>query len=42
MPAASFPITNRNRLRRRRERGRFDRSTVYDVLDAAMVAHIAS
>jgi uncharacterized protein len=37
----SFPITNRNRVRRRPERGRFDRATVYDILDSAMFAHIA-
>jgi nitroimidazol reductase NimA-like FMN-containing flavoprotein (pyridoxamine 5'-phosphate oxidase superfamily) len=37
----SFPITSRNRVRRRQERGRFDRATVYDILDSAMVAHIA-
>ncbi|HEX4368777.1 MAG TPA: pyridoxamine 5'-phosphate oxidase family protein [Rhodopila sp.] len=36
-----FPITNRNRIRRRHERGRFDKATVYDILDSAMVAHIA-
>ena len=41
MDEAAFPITDRNRLRRRHERGRFDRATVYDILDAAMVAHIA-
>jgi nitroimidazol reductase NimA-like FMN-containing flavoprotein (pyridoxamine 5'-phosphate oxidase superfamily) len=41
MTEASFPVTERNRLRRRQERGRFDRATVYDILDAAMVAHIA-
>jgi nitroimidazol reductase NimA-like FMN-containing flavoprotein (pyridoxamine 5'-phosphate oxidase superfamily) len=39
--ATSFPISNRNRLRRRHERGRFDRATVYDILDSALVAHIA-
>jgi nitroimidazol reductase NimA-like FMN-containing flavoprotein (pyridoxamine 5'-phosphate oxidase superfamily) len=39
--APDFPITNRNKLRRRHERGRFDRDTVYDILDQAMVAHIA-
>jgi nitroimidazol reductase NimA-like FMN-containing flavoprotein (pyridoxamine 5'-phosphate oxidase superfamily) len=38
---ASFPISDRNRLRRRHERGRFDKATVYDILDSAMVAHIA-
>lgn len=37
----SFPITNRNRVRRVHDRGRFDRATVYDILDQAMVAHIA-
>ncbi len=37
----SFPITPRNRVRRKPDRGRFDRKTVYDILDAAMVAHIA-
>jgi uncharacterized protein len=39
--ATSFPVTNRNRVRRRHERGRFDKATVYDIMDAAMVAHIA-
>jgi nitroimidazol reductase NimA-like FMN-containing flavoprotein (pyridoxamine 5'-phosphate oxidase superfamily) len=37
----SFPVTNRNRLRRRHERGSFDKATVYGILDAGMVAHIA-
>jgi uncharacterized protein len=41
MDDSSFPVTNRNRVRRRQERGRFDRATVYDILDSAMVAHIA-
>ncbi len=36
-----FPVTNRNRVRRTPDRGRFDRATVYDILDSAMVAHIA-
>jgi hypothetical protein len=36
-----FAVTNRNRLRRRRERGHYDRETVYAILDAAMVCHIA-
>ena len=36
-----FPISNRNRLRRKHERGRHDRKSVYDILDAAMVCHIA-
>lgn len=37
----TFPITDRNRLRRRHERGRFDKATVYDILDSALVAHVA-
>src|ERR1700759_2093783 len=37
----NFPITERNRVRRTPDRGRFDRATVYDILDSAMVAHIA-
>lgn len=40
-PAPSFPISNRNRVRRKPDRGRFDKATVYDILDSAMVAHIA-
>jgi nitroimidazol reductase NimA-like FMN-containing flavoprotein (pyridoxamine 5'-phosphate oxidase superfamily) len=39
--AASFPVTARNRVRRRPERGRFDKATVYDIMDAALVGHIA-
>ena len=39
--AASFPISDRNRVRRRHERGRFDKATVYEILDSAMLAHIA-
>lgn len=38
---AHFPVTERNRLRRRHERGRFDKASVYDILDAALFAHIA-
>lgn len=36
-----FPISNRNRLRRKHERGRHDRESIYQILDAAMVCHIA-
>lgn len=36
-----FAITNRNRVRRRPDRGHYDRGTVYEILDAAMVCHIA-
>jgi nitroimidazol reductase NimA-like FMN-containing flavoprotein (pyridoxamine 5'-phosphate oxidase superfamily) len=37
----SFPVTKRNKVTRRPQRGRYDKATVYDILDAAMVAHIA-
>lgn len=36
-----FPIAERTRLRRRPERGHYDKATVYGVLDAAMVVHLA-
>ncbi len=38
---APFPVTGRNRVRRRPDRGHYDRKTVYEILDAAMVCHIA-
>jgi len=38
---ASFPVTERNRVRRKPDRSRFDKATVYDIMDQAMVAHIA-
>jgi hypothetical protein len=38
---AAFEISEVNRLRRRHERGRHDKATVYDILDAALVCHIA-
>jgi len=37
----SFEVTKRNRVVRRPARGRYDRATVYDILDSAMVCHIA-
>ena len=39
--ADAYPVTNRNRLRRRHERGYYDRYTVHAILDAAMICHIA-
>jgi nitroimidazol reductase NimA-like FMN-containing flavoprotein (pyridoxamine 5'-phosphate oxidase superfamily) len=39
--ADAFAVTNRNRLRRRHERGQYDRASVYAILDAAMLCHIA-
>jgi nitroimidazol reductase NimA-like FMN-containing flavoprotein (pyridoxamine 5'-phosphate oxidase superfamily) len=41
MTDGSFPVTERSRLRRKHERGRFDKASVYDILDAAMLCHIA-
>jgi uncharacterized protein len=37
----SFPVTNRTRLRRKHERGRHDRESIYEILDSAMICHIA-
>ncbi len=36
-----FEITARNRVVRRPARGKYDRATVYDILDSALVCHIA-
>jgi len=36
-----FPVSERNRLRRLHERGRYDRASIYPILDAAMICHIA-
>lgn len=42
MPAGdSFPITKINKVKRRHDRGRHDKATVYDILDAALICHIA-
>ena len=38
---AEYPVTSRNRLRRRHERGHYDHDTVHAILDAAMVCHVA-
>ncbi len=37
----SFAISARNRVVRRPQRGKYDKATVYDILDAALVCHIA-
>ncbi len=37
---AEFPITDRNRVRRRPDRASYDREAVYRVLDGALVAHV--
>jgi hypothetical protein len=36
-----FPPTPLNRVRRAHERGRYDKATIYAILDAALVCHIA-
>jgi nitroimidazol reductase NimA-like FMN-containing flavoprotein (pyridoxamine 5'-phosphate oxidase superfamily) len=37
----SFTISRRNKVTRRPQRGHYDAATVYGILDAGMVAHIA-
>lgn len=37
---AEFPITDRNRVRRLPDRASYEREAVYQVLDAALVAHV--
>jgi len=36
----TLPLTDRTRLRRMRERGHFDRETIYSILDAMPMCHI--
>ncbi len=38
---SSFELSRRNRVVRRPARGRYDKATVYDILDSALVCHIA-
>ena len=40
-PAAAYPVTPRNRVKRLHERGRYDRASVWAVLDASMLCHVA-
>ena len=37
----AFAVSERNRVRRLHERGRYDRASIYPILDAAMICHIA-
>jgi nitroimidazol reductase NimA-like FMN-containing flavoprotein (pyridoxamine 5'-phosphate oxidase superfamily) len=37
----AFPLTDRNRVRRYARRGRYDRETIYAILDEGMVCHVA-
>lgn len=40
-PAAAYPITGRNRVRRRHDRGRYDHASVHAILDSAVLCHVA-
>lgn len=37
----AFKVNPRNKVKRRPNRGRYDKATVYDILDSALVCHIA-
>lgn len=37
---SEFIITKRNRIKRRPDRGRYDKATVYEIIDAAIFCHI--
>lgn len=37
----AYPVTARNRVKRLHERGSYDRGSVYAILDAAMLCHVA-
>jgi nitroimidazol reductase NimA-like FMN-containing flavoprotein (pyridoxamine 5'-phosphate oxidase superfamily) len=39
--AASYPISDVNRVKRANQRGRYDKKTVYEILDSALICHIA-
>jgi hypothetical protein len=39
--SATYPVSERNKVRRMHERGRYDHETVHAVLDAAMLCHVA-
>lgn len=38
---ASFAVDDRNRVKRLHQRGHYDRATIYPILDAAMLCHVA-
>jgi uncharacterized protein len=39
--ADAFAVTERNRVRRLHERGRYDKSSIYPILDSAMICHVS-
>ena len=40
-PSTSYPVTDRNKVKRLHERGSYDRAAVHAILDAAMLCHVA-
>jgi hypothetical protein len=40
-PSDSFPVTERNRVKRMHERGSYDQAAVFAVLDASLLCHVA-
>ena len=36
-----FPLTDRNRVKRLPERGRYDKETIYPIIDEALICHVA-
>lgn len=41
MSQDTYPVSDRNKVRRAHQRGRYDRAGVYEILDAGMLAHVA-
>lgn len=39
--APSYPLTGRNRVKRRHDRGFYDHETVHQILDASMMCHVS-
>ncbi|MDR6757394.1 nitroimidazol reductase NimA-like FMN-containing flavoprotein (pyridoxamine 5'-phosphate oxidase superfamily) [Mycoplana sp. BE70] len=40
-PSTSYPVTDRNRVKRLHERASYDRAAVHAILDAALLCHVA-
>ncbi|WP_162136639.1 pyridoxamine 5'-phosphate oxidase family protein, partial [Bradyrhizobium elkanii] len=39
--APSYPMSSRNRVKRRHDRGFYDHATVHRILDASMLCHVS-
>ncbi len=39
--APAYPVTARNRLKRRHDRARYNHASVHAILDSAMLCHVA-